>query len=209
MHRTSKTVLGAALLLGFSATAARADLSIEALGAPRDGGSWYQDFALSSSSGAFENVGMVMLRLPGDDGTSGFNSPAWDFTIDDGNSSQYSQMVLGDFLTASSFDSTSTLRWTSHFGDDEPDGIEGDRSGQSFALALFAYNDLWWTAPIQAAVAEFDGASDSWTFHQGPGLTWEEYVDMGGPVQQVPAPSSAMLALVGLVLLRKPSRGAP
>ncbi len=65
------TIVGAYSL----AAPAWANLTIDPLGDPNEGGSWLQSLHVHASE-TFENLGLVMIRLPGDDGSSGFEGPA-------------------------------------------------------------------------------------------------------------------------------------
>jgi hypothetical protein len=83
---------------------------------------------------------------------------------------------------------TSDLVWSQHF--------EGDREGQHFLLTLFAWDNH--LQSIQTAAALWDGTQ--WTFGARPGVTWEQFNSLGG-VTGVPAPSAALLAMLGLGLV--------
>lgn len=169
------------------AAPSRADLTFEAVGNPADGGSWYQGFRLFTPR-EFEHVGMAIARMPWGDGTSEFETPAWDFETIDGNPYAFNQDRFRPWLTTAAGDDTNELYWLTHFA--------GEREGQSFVLALFAWDDAFQS--IQAAGAWWNG--DTWTFRVPSPMTWEEFAE-GGGIGAVPLPSAALLGVLGLSLV--------
>lgn len=179
-------VFGIAALYAHAAPA-EADLIFETVGNPIDGGSWHQGFHLSTPR-EFDHVGMVLGRLPGDDGTSGFETPAWDFEAIDGNPHEFHEDRSWQWLTIAAGEDTNELYWQTHFA--------GEKEGQDLALALFAWDDAF--RSIQAAAARWDG--DTWSFRAPGHVTWEEFVQMGG-IAAVPLPSAVLLGALGLALV--------
>ncbi len=132
---------------------------------------------------------MVLSPTLGDDGTSAFEVPGWDFTTIDGNPFNYSEVGTIPILTIATGDATNDLYWRTHF--------LGDRNGQAFILTLFASDD---SGNNQAAAALWDGLS--WDFLAPPAITWEEFVELGGIAgEHLPVPGAAMLGLLGLGLV--------
>lgn len=172
-----------------SVTAAQeSTFTFEAINDPEDASSWFQAFHLGSVQ-SFTNIGIVLFPTLGDDGTSGFESPGWDFTTIDGNPFNYSEVGTLPILTVAAGDATNDLYWRTHF--------LGDREGQAFILTLFASDD---SGNYQAAAALWDGGS--WDFLAPPALTWEEFVELGGIAgESMPVPGAAMLGLLGLGLV--------
>lgn len=168
--------------------AAEPAFTFEAVRPPEDASSWYQAFHFGSAQ-AFTNIGIVLMPTLGDDGTSGFEAPGWDFTTIDGNPYNYSEVGTITILTAATGDLTNDLYWRSHF--------LGDKEGQSFILTLFASDD---SGNFQAAAALWDGSS--WDFLAPPAITWEEFVELGGIAGvTMPLPGAALLGLLGLGLV--------
>lgn len=162
--------------------------TFEAISDPEDASSWYQAFHFGSAQ-AFTNIGIVLMPTLGDDGTSGFEAPGWDFTTIDGNPYSYSEVGTISILTVATGDLTNDLYWRSHF--------LGDKEGQSFILTLFASDD---SGNYQAAAALWDGSS--WDFLAPPAITWEEFVELGGIAGvTMPLPGAALLGLLGLGLV--------
>ncbi len=186
-------VLGAVVVCGaILAPSVRADLVFEAAGAPQDAESWYQGFHLNTSR-MFQNVGLALIRLPGDDRSSGFKPPAWDIHSSGSSRGSFTGSWVSRFVTRASGPMTNDLVWSQHF--------DGDREGQRFVLTLFAWDNRFQS--IQTAAARWNGTR--WTFGVRPGMTWEEFNSLGG-VAGVPAPSAVLLAMLGFGLVGTISR---
>lgn len=164
---------------------ARADLVLDTIGDPMDGGSWFQSFSLHSPDTSFENVGIVITRF---DTTAAFGSPAWDFTIDE-HDTGFIEFYTDERLTEAGGSATNSIDWTTHFG--------GSRDSQNFQLTLFTFDTDLATDSIQSAVARWDGTQ--WSFFRQGGITWEQYVSIGGAagVVHTPLPASTLLCVVG------------
>jgi len=183
------------VVIGFTSTRAQANIAFDAMGSPTPTGSWYQGFNLTTDV-SYNNLGLVLTPMPGDDGTSGFKPPAWDFSVSPLGSTSASwtnTLNLGNNITVASGVSTNDLFWRSHFW--------GDMSTQSFVLTAFTFDNYLTTDSIQVAAASWDGSV--WDFFTPPSLTWNEFVgrggtDLGGVV--VPVPSSVWLGLIGMAV---------
>lgn len=104
-----------------------------------------------------------------------------------GNAANFSETFASSGITVASGDSTPDLVWSSHF--------DGNADEQDFYLALFAFDDVWWSGPIQTAVARWNG--ESWRFASHAfAPTWEEFSNRAG-LAHAAAPSSAFLAALG------------
>lgn len=166
---------------------ARADLFLNAIGSPSDGGSWFQGFSLDSPDAAFENLGLVITRF---DTTAAFESPAWDFVIDQSDTG-FIESFNDGMMSVASGSATNSIDWTTHFG--------GNRDSQNFILTLFTYDTDLATDSIQSAVAHWDGTQ--WRFFEQGGITWEQYVSLGGTAGIVPLPASILLCMVGFTVV--------
>jgi hypothetical protein len=188
LHRVVFTTAFLALACAFPA---RADLTFESVGGPTDGGSWYQGLHLVTPA-PFQNIGLVLIPLPGDDGTAGLKEPEWDFDTIDGNPYNYAEALdLGDYITVASGDLTNDLYWITH--------LAGEMADQSFILTVFTFDNRLSFSSIQRAAALWQGTT--WDFKTRGGVTWEEFVAAGGTAGVAPLPGSAMLAAVGLAVV--------
>ncbi len=164
------------------------DFVFEAVAQPVDANSWYQGLHLGTAS-AFSNVGLVLLPGIGDDGTSGFEGPAWDFSSIDGNPLGFTEVATTSSFTWATGAATNDLFWRTHF--------LGDKEGQQFSLTVFVWDDLF---NFQVAGAAWDGVA--WNFSAAPTLTFEEFVEIGGIAGiTAPAPSAAVLGMLGMALI--------
>lgn len=130
-----RLIAGVLVAMGACAGAARADMSIAAVGRPIAGGSWFQSFEISTSD-SFNKFG---IGLTAPDATSYFGllntpSPAINFSL--GGTSGWAQDFFGPFPSGPGFvataggTSTTELVWRSHFADPQ---------AQAFTMTVFAY----------------------------------------------------------------------
>ncbi len=184
-----------AVFVCFSANSARANLAFDLMGAPTPSGSWYQGFHLTTQTN-FNNLGLILTPLAGDDGTSGFKPPAWDFAVAPlgSASTTYNESLgLGSWLTVASGASTDDLYWRSHF--------LGNMATQDFVLTAFTFDNHLTPDSVQVAAAHWDGSV--WDFYTPPAVTWDEFVTNGGTdigSVVVPVPPAALLGLIGLLI---------
>jgi len=195
MLRRSLLLVACMVFVGFLSPYARANLAFDSLGDPTVSGSWHQGFHLTTPTN-FNNLGLMLTPLAGDDGTSGFKTPAWDFGVSPlgSTSTTFNESLSPDsWLTVASGASTDDLYWRSHF--------LGDMSTQDFVLTAFTFDNYLSAGSVQVAAARWNGSV--WDFYTPPAVTWDEFVTKGGTDLNsvvVPIPSAAWLGLLGIVV---------
>jgi MYXO-CTERM domain-containing protein len=173
--------------VGSFGQAASADLVFGNNSGPIPAHSWKQDFFVNSDE-AFKYLGLALTPF---DSRSGLKDPAWEFL--DGNPHGFTggpviPGLFGTELSVATGNSTNELVWRSHF--------DGEASGQSFLLTLFAFDD-----ELNADIATALWTRGGWDFGpHTPGITWEEFVASGGVagIPHAPVPAAAALGLLGL-----------
>ncbi len=179
-------------------TSARGDLSLEILGDPIPGGSWFQDFRLAAPY-QFKGLGIV-LTLPDStgglaeilyDGFEDIGPPAIDFSIPGGTAGWAQDLFVegpdfGHTVQALGIFSNEVI-WRSHFRD-LPES-------QAFTMNLFAYDNPEDALPFGEAAATWTG--DQWIFDVARSVTWEEYQE----ITHTPTPSACFLGAMGLTLV--------
>ena len=197
----------AGLIIFVATSPAQADLTLESLGAPIEGGSWFQDFRLFADTrepgASFERLGIgltsfssTMLTnriLPFEGLVVG---PALDFSAPWATAGWREEFVVPGPEFAHSAQAvgerTSELLWRSHFRDD-PDS-------HAFTMTLFTYDSISDLLPKDSIAARWTGTD--WVFDVEPGLTWQNYQMMATPVPNAALFAAIGLALVGLVKRR-------
>jgi len=180
---------GVMALLGL-ASVATADMSVSAVGYPLMGGSWFQDFHLTSNN-SFTRMG---IALTNPDATPYFglvNSgpPAIDFSA--GGTPLWFQTFFGPFPSGPGFIATAfgvptdDMMWRSHFA---------DPLTYPFTMTVFAYDDLTSTTVWDKATATWDGTS--WSYGNDTGMSWVEFQSSVSGI--APVPSAFVMALAGM-----------
>lgn len=191
------------LLLAAVCSTASADLTLDALGDPEEGGSWFQSFRLAAPV-TFKGLGVVLTyndappeaaladRLyHGLEQTDAFS--AMSFAVPGGTDGWAQELVTPGPVFGHTVQSsgvfTNELVWRMHFRDLP--------STQSFTITLFAYDEPYEPLPLGDAAATWTGSE--WDFNVERGVTWQEYLQVVQTTTgHAPAPSAAWLALIGL-----------
>jgi hypothetical protein len=171
-------------------------IAIEALGDPIPGGSWFQDLHITSNA-AFTGLGVGLTDSNGDLYFGLVNSPepAMDFA---NGSAGWAQTVFVPsvspvgLLAESAGPATTELVWRTHFA---------DPTSEPFTMAVFATVDNG--ILFDSATATWDGSS--WSYNSAPGMSWQQFQQIAGE-GHVPAPSAALLGMMGLGLVGLVSR---
>jgi hypothetical protein len=173
------------------ASNAFADMRITALGDQLPGGSWFQDFHITTTN-SFTQFGVVLTNTNYTPYFGMLNNgpPAMDFSM--GGTSSWSQTWFGPFQNTPGFIATASgvptdeLMWRGHFA---------DPLSHPFTMTVFAYDDLsastWWNR----ATATWTGSR--WLYNNSRGISWEEYQNIAGAAA-APLPSALILGLAGL-----------